>query len=413
MPIDRWPAILVVASFGLLVYTYVGYPALLWLLSQILPHRPPVSREPSRWPDVSILISAYNEEQVIADRMSNLLALDYPVGRLEILVGSDGSSDRTCEIVAAFHDPRIRLFDFRDRRGKASILNDLVPAARGEIAVLTDANTYFYPDAVRELVSALERHPSSCAIVGRVDFHSPVDQGNLDGVYWAYETWIKTLESRFGSVLGANGPIYAFRRERFQPLSRATIATDDFLIPMLIRLRSGGHIFFVPSARAWEASPTRVRDEFRRRMRIGAGDLQALMWTWPLLLPWKGAVAFSYVSHKVLRWLGPWLMLAGLGANVLLLHRPAFQLLFAGQIVVYGIAVGAPLLRRVPILGLAASAVRYFLVLNAAILLGFIRLGLGLERPIWTATPRVAGRLPPDGLRGDGRLAGANDGHPD
>src|SRR5213596_351772 len=182
-------------------------------------------------------------------------------------------------------------------------------------------------------------------------------------------------------------PIYAFRRERYQPLPSETIV-DDFLIPMLIRLRSGGHIFMAPAARAWEISPERVRDEFRRRVRIGAGDLQALILTWRLPLPGKGMVALAYLSHKVFRWLGPWLMLAALAGTLGLIHRPFFQLLFLGQLMLYALGAGAGLVLRVPVLGAAASGVRYFLVLNAAILVGFARFMLGLARPFWTIAPR-------------------------
>jgi cellulose synthase/poly-beta-1,6-N-acetylglucosamine synthase-like glycosyltransferase len=381
--------VLTLASLGFLLYTYVGYPALLWLFNRIFPAPESLSTEPTQWPAVSLLLSAYNEEDVIADRMQNLLELDYPRERLEILVGSDGSTDRTCEIVNRFNPQGIRLVAFKERRGKASVINDLVSLARGEIVVLTDANTFFHPDAVRELMRALWRHPSACAWVGRVDLRSSVATGNLDGVYWRYETFIKTLESRFGAVLGANGPIYAFRRAQYQPIPQEAIV-DDFLIPMLMRLRSGGHIFLIPTARAWEASPERVRDEFHRRVRIGAGDLQALMWTWRLLLPWKGMVALAYLSHKVLRWLGPWLMLVGFAANLGLVHRPFFWLLFSGQLMLYGIAAGAAFVRRVPILGVAASGMRYFVVLNAAIFLGFVHFMLGMARPFWTIAPRRA-----------------------
>jgi len=382
--------VLTLTSFGLLLYTYVGYPALLWLLNRVIPAPESMSTEPAEWPQVSIILSAYNEENVIADRLKNLLDLDYPRERLEILVGSDGSTDRTCEIVNRFNSQGIRLVAFKERRGKASVVNDLVAQARGDIAVLTDANTFFDSDAVRELVKAFRRYPSACAVLGRLDLRSSTETGNLDGVYWRYDTLIKTLESRFGSVVGGNGAIYAVRRKRYQPISREAISNDDFLIPMLMRLHSGGQVFFVPSARAWEMSPERIRDEFRRHVRIGAGDLQALLWTWRLLLPWKGRVAVAYFSHKVLRWFGPWFMLVGFGANLWLLDLRFFQALFVGQLVVCGLALGATLVHHVPILGKAATGARYFLVLNAALLLGFIRFALGVARPTWDPAPRRA-----------------------
>lgn len=404
MKIEPLATVLVLTAFGLLFYTYAGYPAFLWLLGRLVPIRAAAPRGPLRWPDVSIILSAYNEERVIEARLRNLLALAYPPDRLEILIGSDGSTDRTCDIVRDRQSDRVRLVAFAERRGKASVLNDLVRLARGEVIVLTDANTFFHPDAVRELVRALWRHPTACAVVGQVEIRSPSATGNLDGVYWRYETWIKTLESRFGCVLGANGPIYAVRRDRYVPISSGTIV-DDFQIPLRMRLHGGGQVFFVPEAQAWEESPARVRDEFRRRVRIGAGDLQAIFWTWPLLLPWKGMVAVAYVSHKLLRWLGPWLLLLGWGANLLLLDVPVFRFLFLAQAACYGLALLAPLVRM---LGLVAAALRYFLVLNAALLLGHVRLACGAARPFWGTTPRQAADADGSGAQQHGAAAGTS-----
>lgn len=379
-----WSCVTIIA-FALLFYTYFGYPVALWALTRLIGSKAVTRAEPEEWPTVSILISAYNEEAVIAERVENLLSLDYPSERLEILIGSDGSADRTAEIVRSYG--QVRLLPFAQRRGKASVLNDLVAAARGDIVVLTDANTFFRRDAVRRLVHTLMRQPYGSIAVGQLELRSPTERGNLDGSYWRFETWIKTLESRVGSLLGANGAIYAFRRERYQPLPPEAIV-DDFLIPMLMRLRFGDRIFLVPEARAWERSPENVADEFRRRVRIGAGDFQALKWTWRLLLPWKGMIALTYFSHKVLRWLGPWLMLAGLVGNLVLIGHPLFTVALLGQLVFYGLALGCKLLRPLPAVGRLASAARYFLVLNAGLFCGFLRLVSGAARPTWAAAPR-------------------------
>ncbi len=376
---------LTLLSFGFLCYTYAGYPGLLWVLSKIArpPERP--AQVVCEWPTVSVLISAYNEEHAIGARIENLRQLDYPQDRIEILIGSDGSSDRTAEIVASY--PGVRLLAFAQRRGKASVLNDLVAAARNEIVVLTDANTYFRRDAVRQLVNALYRYPFGSIVVGRLELKSAAENGNLDGAYWRYETWIKTLESRFGCLLGANGAIYAFRRDRYRPIPPAAIV-DDFLIPMMMRRDSGDRIFFVPEARAWEDSPDEVKHEFRRRVRIGSGDFQALKWTWRLLLPSCGMIALIYFSHKVLRWLGPWFMLAGLVGSLLLIDDPLFECLLGAQAVFYFLASAGALLRPLPAVGKLAVAARYFVILNAGLLLGLLRLSLGAARPTWATAPR-------------------------
>ena len=384
---DTLFSLLTLVSFGLLVYAYGGYPILLWLASKVTRRHAGRRGAPWHWPDVSVLVSAYNEEQVIDQRLMNLLAIDYPRERLEFLVGSDGSTDQTCTIVKTYGEHGIRLVPFAQRRGKARVLNDLAMRARGTIMVLTDANTFFHPHAVRELVKALWSHPSACAVVGKLELRPAGPERNLDGLYWRYETWIKKLESHFGAVLGANGAIYAFHRKRYRPLPNGAIV-DDFLVPMLMRLHGGGEVFFVPAAKAYETSPAKVRDEFRRRMRIGAGDLQALIWTWRLLLPWKGIVSLVYFSHKVLRWFGPWLMLTGFVANLWLLGSPLFWWIFFAQLGFYGLGVIAALVRSVPILGVAASGARYFIVLNAALLIGFLRFALGAQRPFWGIAPR-------------------------
>ena len=399
---ERLVAFVVVASFGVLLYTYAGYPALLWLLGRILPPRATEPDEPGRWPNVSIILSAYNEEAVIEARIRNLLQQDYPGQQLEILIGSDGSSDRTCQIVERWRSERVRLVAFTERRGKASVINDLIAMARGEVIVLTDANTVFRSQAVRELVRGLSRHPSACAVVGRLEIHSPAATGNLDGAYWRYETWIEMLESRFGWILNHNGAIYAFRRERYQPIPEGTIV-DDLMIPMMMRLHRGGRVFMAPTAQAWERASAGIGNEFHRRVRIGAGNLHALLWTWPLLLPWNGTGP-AYFSHKFLRWCAPVLLLVGFGANLALLGVPFFRLLFFGQLACYGLALLAPLLRRVSMVGLVAAALRFFFVMNAALLLGFIQFALGAARPFWTATSRP---VLPEGLSAAPGGAGA------
>src|SRR3989442_15708908 len=184
--------VLTLTSFGLLLYTYVGYPALLWLFNKVIPASERVSTEPTQWPDASIVLSAYNEEDVIADRVKNLLDLDYPRQRLEILIGSDGSTDRTCEIIDQFNTKGVRLVAFKERRGKASVVNDLVSQARGEIVVLTDARQRFDAGALRALVVPFA-DPQVGAVGGDLILtHNAGGTAVGEGVgfYWRYEKFI-------------------------------------------------------------------------------------------------------------------------------------------------------------------------------------------------------------------------------
>lgn len=383
------PGLVLLVSLCLLGYSYLGYPVLLWIGSLFVRTKQPTPCDDVAWPEVTVIVSAHNEEAVIARRIDNLLELDYPPHRLKIFIGSDGSTDRTASIVRSYRTPRITLFDFPLRRGKATVLNESVAKARSRYVVFTDANTFFAPDAVKQLIAAFRSTPSACAVVGRLIFRTAEGTVNPDSLYWRYETWLKTLESDFGTVLGANGAIYAVERARYRPLPPGTIV-DDFLVPMLMRLTGGGSVVFRPEATAWETVPQTVQDEFRRRVRIGAGDVHALYETWRLLLPAHGMLALSYWSHKVLRWLGPWLLILAFVSNLLLLDRPWGRALMALQGAGYTLGIAAPLVRRLPVVGRTATAASYFIALNAALLLGALKFLSGRSAPVWQTTPRTA-----------------------
>lgn len=394
------------ASLALLAYSYLGYPAMLWLLTRVRRHHLTAISDPAVWPEVSIVIAAHNEELVIGRRIENLMALDYPRDRLHILIGSDGSTDRTSEIVRLYHQSRIAFHDFALQRGKAHVLNDLVALARGKFVVFTDANTFFEPSAVKELIRGFRCSPSACAVVGKLEFRTTEGTVNPDSFYWRYETMLKTLESRFGTVLGANGAIYAIKRGWFRALPTGTIV-DDFLIPMLMRLERGGAVIFRPAAKAWEMVPETVRDEFRRRVRIGAGDVHALRHTWRLLLPRQGMLALSYWSHKVLRWMGPLLLLTAFLSNLALADRSWGRVLLIGQLAAYALGFASSWLRRIPVLGHLATGIWYFMVLNAALLVGTLKYLSGRAAPVWQRTPRTAERSQRLAMRREQRKAAA------
>jgi cellulose synthase/poly-beta-1,6-N-acetylglucosamine synthase-like glycosyltransferase len=381
--------IVLASSLGLLFYTYIGYPALLTLLALFRRDVGAGHEDPVSWPSVTVVISAFNEEAVIGRRIQNLLELDYPRDRLQILVGSDGSTDGTCDVVTRYRFAGVKLVACASRRGKAGVLNELVSRATGEFVVFTDANTFYDHDAIKELIRGFQVCHAACAVVGRLEFRTSSGAVNPDGLYWRYESLLKKLESHFGTLLGANGAIYAIRRTLYHPLPPGTIV-DDFLIPLLMRLDGGGAVVFRPSAKAWELTPETVRDEFHRRVRIGAGDAHALMHSWRLLYPTRGMLAFSYWSHKVFRWLGPGLLLAALISNLFLLNAPWGRGLFILQLFGYALALSAPLVHAIPLLGRVTTAISYFIILNAALLIGFVRFFLGMTGQTWQTTPRTA-----------------------
>jgi len=387
-----WIAVL---GLGLPVYAYLGYPVLLFLLatatqalrdaSYLLRRRERRSL-PGSLPPVSIIIAAYNEEQVIQDTLAHCLRVRYPAERLEVILGSDGSTDRTVEKAERFAGRRVRAVAFPQRRGKLSVIRDCAALARGEVLVFSDANTRLHPDAIVNLVRHFQ-DPKIGAVCGELRFVTPGGVMASEGLYWRYETALKLLESRMDSVLGANGAIYAVRRDLFPSLPQRLI-TDDFVVPMKVRAR-GFRVVYDPEALALEETPCTVRDEFRRRMRIGAGNWQALWHCRELLLPWKGFVSFAFWSHKVLRWFTPFLLVAGLGANLLLLASPVWRWALAGQAAFYAAAALGSALRRSGLPGGPLRLAFYFVVINAALAAGLVRGLLGVRSGTWQRTARA------------------------
>src|ERR1700733_13288400 len=272
---------------GILFYTYLVYPPLIWCLSRLF-GRKAIAHEidDNNAPSVSLLIAAHNEEAVIEQRLNNALALDYPHDRLEIVVPSDGSSDRTTSIVRGYADRGVHLIDFADRRGKAAALSRAIAQLQSEIVVMSDANTELDALAIRQLVRWFD-DPAVGVVCGRLVLVDPLSGHNTDSIYWKFETMLKRSEARLSALLGANGAIYAIGRCLFEPPPDGTLV-DDFAIPLLAKLRHGCSIIYDADAIAREETAMDVREEFRRRMRIGTGNFQNVALLWPLLNPRRG-----------------------------------------------------------------------------------------------------------------------------
>jgi len=385
---------LALVGIGIPLYTYAAYPLLLFLLAALAQTGRDVSyllfrgerrRRSTRRPRVSIILAAYNEEAVIERTIQNCLSLEYPKELREIIIGSDGSTDRTVEIARKFESEGVRVLAFSDRRGKTTVISDCAHEAAGDVLVFSDANTIMRPDAITNLVRHFD-DPAVGAVCGELRFLAHDGRPADEGVYWRYEVTLKILESRLDSVLGANGALYALRKELFPSLP-ASLITDDFVIPMKVRSRDF-RVIYDPEAVAMEEMPARVSDEFRRRMRIGAGNLQALWHCRSLLLPWKGFAAFAFWSHKVLRWFTPFLLPVGLVCNLLLLSEPVWRAVFILQAAFYGAALLGYALQR---LRLPAGPLRlpyYFVAINVALGLGLLRGVFGMQRAAWQRTAR-------------------------
>lgn len=372
-------------SFGLLVYVYLGYPLLLSLLAKFSESPSPQSDLPG--PAVTLLISAFNESQVIAAKLENALALEYPHDRLEILVISDGSDDGTDEITHGFAGRGVRLLRQEPRMGKTAGLNLGVSEARGQILVFSDANAMYQPDAVWRLV----RHFSNLRIgyvVGNARYYEKGTESSSaqsEGLYWKLETYLKKKESIFGSVVGGDGAIYAIRRELYLPLLPTDI--NDFLNPLQIIVRGYTGVF-EPAAICYEEAAENFGQEYRRKVRIISRSLNALRRVPEVLNPMRNTRHwFLLVSHKVLRWFAPFFMTLCFIANLVLWQSPFYKIAALLQIVFYLLALIGWKWRPDNKIGKVFSLAFYFCMVNLASLVGCVKCFRGDLSGKW-APPR-------------------------
>ena len=373
-------------SAALVVYPYLIYPLVLAVVARLRGTVEPPHLSDADLPVVSMLIAAHNEESVIRSRIDNLLELDYPKEKLELVIASDGSRDATTAIVREYEARGVTLFEFTTRTGKAAVLNASIPRLRGEIAVLSDANTMMDQHALRSLVRWFTK-PKVGVVCGKLVLTDPATGRNVDGLYWRYETLLKGYEGQIGGLLGANGGIYAVRRSLFAGIPSDTIV-DDFVLPLLTRLRTGCEIVYDETAIAYEETPPEMGAEFRRRARIGAGGFQSIALLWPLLNPARGSIAFTFFSHKVLRWLCPFFLLGAAAANLLLVNIGIYGATLMAFLALCGLALIGHYLSGASPLAKVTRLATMFATMNAALLVGFFRWAKGTQRAAWERTAR-------------------------
>lgn len=364
----------------LLIHTYFVYLLVLrWLRDSLGFEHMLRAHSLKEYPKVSLVVSAYNEESVIDAKIRNLLSLTYPKDKFEILIGSDGSRDTTNEKLKAHAHPSIRLFLFDENRGKAAVLNDLVQQANGDILVFCDMNTIFSPTAVEELVAGFDS-PKVGAVNGRLlllDSGKTV-LGEGESLYWRIETEVKRLEADIDLLLGLNGAIYAIRKELYPVLPSHSKLVDDFYVCAKI-LESGYLSKFAPLALGVESTSKESLGEFKRKVRIGQANFNFLKSYLPLLHPKRPLLAFLFLSHKLLRWLAPYLLILLFVLNTLIvLSEPNFVVvgLMIAQIYFYASALLTHRFGRklsLPGAGLAY----YFSSMNLALLIGSYKAMMG------------------------------------
>lgn len=369
--------------FLIILYCYFGYPLLIYIVAKLHPRK--VHKKKFR-PAVSIVLSVWNEEEVIEKKIHNLLSLDYPKEKMEILIGSDGSTDRTNAIIKSFFDPRVIFIESGKRQGKMLTINELVKKAKHEVIVFTDARQAFATDAIKELVDNFA-DPSIGSTSGELIF-APKEGGTAKGLnlYWEYEKFLRSQESKVHSMLGATGAIYAIRRELFVPVP-ANVVLDDMYIPFKI-IEKGYRAIFDEQAKAYDEVADSPQQEHQRKARTLYGNYQIFGRFPGMFNILKSPIAIQLFSHKFLRVMAPFLMIALWIVNALLLDRPFFKIIFILQIIFYCLAVLGALARQAKYgilkLILKICYIPYvFCLLNFSALIGFLRFVMAKQSITW------------------------------
>ena len=371
-------------SIGLVIYAYAGFPLVL-LMRGVLAR--PIRKSPSAH-RLTMVIIAYNEEEVIADKLQNALSQNYPHERLEILVGSDGSDDNTDQIVKEFEGRGVRLVACQ-RQGRIATLNETVSHAQGDILVFSDANSMYDRDSLAAISACF-----SDANVGGVagDQVYTTDKGNAgslgERLFWNFDRFLKKMQSRAGSVTSSTGAIHAVRRELFEPVPSGVC--DDFLISTRV-IAKGYRLVFEPNAIAYEEVASSDKAEFRRKSRIIARGIRGLWVMKSLLNPLAfGFYSFQLASHKLLRWSVIFLLPIILILNVACIGQGiVYQILLGLQFAFYLMALIGILLRNTPIFRskfAKAMAVPYFFCMaNFSALSGWYQFMAGRRVDIWNS----------------------------
>lgn len=369
-----------------LVQTYFLYPIILLIASRFRGSSQ-LTASIDEYPSVSLIIAAYNEEEIIAEKIENSLELTYPSEKLEIIVFSDASSDRTDEIVGSYADEDVRLMRIEGRVGKTECQNRVASAVESDILVFSDANSMYDPNAITSLVRTFS--PEVGCVVGELRYSV---EGGVEGesVYWQYEQYIKRLESAVNSLVGANGSIYAVRASSYVPLPRSE--TSDFAEPLAI-VESGEAVRYAANAVAREQTGDSTQSELNRRKRIVTRTWNTLSNYTRLLNPFEyPAFSFQLVSHKLLRWLSPVFLLLTFVSNALLAvlsSSPVYDVTFVLQLLFYGLAVVGSVTDRLSIDSLPYIRVPYyFIVANYGMSVGLYRFLGGTNIVTWETESR-------------------------
>ena len=370
-------------SIFMIFYAYLGYPACLWLLAQIKNN--PVKKK-NITPHVTLVISVYNEEKVLAEKIKNSLALDYPKNILQIAIISDGSTDRSNDIILAFaeQDERILPCIMPTNKGKTACLNDVVPGFQGEIVLFSDANAFYEKNLVKKTVKSFADKNIGFVTGSTRYFSSLANEGiEATNLYSNLEKHVKTLESRIGSCVGADGAVFAIRKLLYKP--PPPYGMNDFEIPLSI-IKQGYRGVLDPRVYCREEAASNMQGELRRHIRITSRTIRAIFSHAELLNPFKYPIfSFQLISHKLFRFFVPLFMLVMLFSNIILVVKGGhlYQVFLILQMIFYGGAVMGTAVPAKFKLGRLFAICNSFVYINIAILLGWLSYFSGETYGTW------------------------------
>ena len=378
-------------GIAIVVYTYVGYGLIIYILDNLIGRNKNTDNQANNfYPEVTLMVAAYNEERFIESKIANSLSLDYPADKLNLWIVADGSTDRTVEIAQNF--PTVTTFHSPERKGKIHAVNRVMKSVKTPIVIFSDANTVLNKEAIKNIARHFKDEKVG-GVAGEkqiVDNKSDNASGSGEGLYWKYESALKKMDSNLTTAIGAAGELFALRTELYHETEPDTLI-EDFVTSMRI-VAKGYRFIYEPEAYAIETASATIKDEWKRKVRISAGGIQALVRLPELLNPFRyGLICWQYVSHRVLRWtLAPLALPVILITNIFLFNQSLFyKVCLLGQLAFYSIALLGHLLRDKKISIKGFFVPYYFSMMNLSVFAGVLRLIRKQQSVVWEKSERA------------------------
>jgi cellulose synthase/poly-beta-1,6-N-acetylglucosamine synthase-like glycosyltransferase len=378
-------------GIAIVVYTYVGYGLIIYILNKLIGRNKNTDNQADGfYPEVTLMVAAYNEERFIESKIINSLSLDYPADKLNLWIVADGSTDKTVEMAQKF--PTVTTFHSQERKGKIHAVNRVMKSVKTPIVIFSDANTVLNTDAIKNIARHFKDEKVG-GVAGEkqiVDNKSDNASGSGEGMYWKYESALKKMDSNLTTAIGAAGELFALRTELYHETEPDTLI-EDFVTSMRI-VAKGYRFIYEPEAYAIETASATIKDEWKRKVRISAGGIQAIIRLPELLNPFRyGLICWQYVSHRVLRWtLAPLALPIILISNIFLFNQSLlYKACLFGQLVFYSVALLGHLLKDKKISIKGFFVPYYFSMMNLSVFAGVARLIRKQQSVVWEKSERA------------------------